>query len=143
MPQDARRPRNLSRRGVLAAGLASGGMLLVPSQAHAQEAEELEPTRATSSFTFDNIFYNQLVTWRNNIGGYVPPGWGDPPTRLYSYGGYVNKPGMHGSGRAIDVASVYFTTSGGSLVKRFDCRYDLRRNVYYASLLHGSGRQTF
>jgi hypothetical protein len=120
MPQDARRPRSLSRRGVLAAGLASGGMLLVPSQAHAQEAEELEPyhtvdpsterdltaaeieadeevisplalgsrssingtrlyyepTRATSSFTFDNTFNNQLVAWRNNIGGYVPSGWG-------------------------------------------------------------------
>jgi hypothetical protein len=173
MTDNAPQSRNVSRRGLLAAGIGgTAGLLLVQPSTNAQEPEQLAPyhavdparerdlsaaqieaglqvvapaalvsrnningtalyyevSRARTSFTFNDTFYSQLVTWRNNIHDEVPDSWGGFPSRVYSYGVYVNKPGMHGSGRAIDIASVYFTTSGGSLVKRFDCRYDQWRN---------------
>lgn len=83
-----------------------------------------EVNRAPIAFTFEDEFFGQLTTWRNRLGSYVPSSWGGDPSRIYSYGAYVNKPGYHGRGRAFDIASVYFTTRRGTLVKRFDCRYD-------------------
>ncbi|HEX6681503.1 MAG TPA: hypothetical protein VF062_01820 [Candidatus Limnocylindrales bacterium] len=159
---------DLSRRGVLAAGVGAAGILLTPSIAHADESLATgddpavphhdvetagapgqldivplamtqrnsingtplyyEPTRARATFTFDQTFYDQLVAWRNQLGTLVPDSWGGPPTRIYSYGAYVNKPGMHGLGRGFDLASVNFTGTDGDFIKGFDCRYDQWRD---------------
>lgn len=88
-----------------------------------------EVNQKQTGFRFEDGFYRQLVTWHDRLGRYVPRSWGGSPTRIYSYGAYVRKPGYHGKGRAFDIASVHFTTSGGTLVKRFDCRYDRWRGT--------------
>lgn len=93
-----------------------------------------EVTGRRTSFQFDEGFYRQLALWRNRIGRYVPRVWGSP-SRIYSFGAYVRKRGYHGKGRAFDIASVYFTTRRGTLVKRFDCRYDRwRRSPHRAEI---------
>jgi hypothetical protein len=87
-----------------------------------------EPSQARNSFTFENNFYNQLVRWTDGLSNLIPASWGGLPTRIYSYGAYVNKPGMHGLGRGFDIASVSFTAPDGTFIKGFDCRYDKWRN---------------
>lgn len=115
------------------------GLRPVPESADAEEALRgrrsvggstlyYEVTGERSRFTFDDGFYRELVVWRDRLGGYVPRVWGGAPSRISSYGAYVNKPGYHGRGRAFDIASVWFTTRRGTLVKRFDCRYDQWRS---------------
>lgn len=86
-----------------------------------------EPTGARTTFTFESTFYDQILAWRDNLSTHVPSSWNGPPTRLDTYGVYVDKPGMHGQGRAIDIARVTFTAADGT-TRNMNCRYDQWRN---------------
>ncbi|NEE03199.1 extensin family protein [Phytoactinopolyspora halotolerans] len=82
-----------------------------------------EPSGNPNSFTFNDTFYNQLSSWKNFIYNNAPDSWGWP-SRIYSYGAYVDKPGMHGSGRAFDIGKIVYKNSSGT-THTISMRYDV------------------
>ncbi|MEU4391666.1 hypothetical protein [Kribbella sp. NPDC023855] len=137
---------NLSRRKLLIAGSAGAAGLILPGRALAAEMPEMapltmisrnylgttgcglyyEPTEKVSSFSFNSTFYNQLNEWRKYMDTNAPSGWGWP-ARIYSYGAYTDKPGMHGEGRAFDIGKIVYLNASG-VPKIISMRYDLWKN---------------
>lgn len=85
-----------------------------------------EPSGSRTSFTFESNFYNQLSGWKEYINDNTPDSWGWA-SRVYSYGAYVNKPGMHGSGRAFDIGRILYLNSSGTR-QWISMRYDVWRD---------------
>ncbi|GAA1696610.1 hypothetical protein GCM10009745_48350 [Kribbella yunnanensis] len=133
----------LSRRRLLkiagAAGLGGAAGLILPGQATAATAALVsrnylgvtscdlyyEPDGKARSFSFESNFYNQLSSWRSYLDSNAPTSWG-APTRVYSYGAYTDKPGMHGAGRAFDIGRIMFENSSGTR-QWVSMRYDVWR----------------
>jgi hypothetical protein len=148
MSESEMKRSTVSRRGLLVAGAAAGAAgaagLLRPSQAFAAEPADVtaaamvtrdyldstgcalyyEPSGNRSSFTFNDTFYGRLGYWRTYIDSNAPTSWG-PPYRIYSYGAYVNKPGMHGEGRAFDIAKIVYRNSSTGTTHTISMRYDI------------------
>jgi hypothetical protein len=79
-------------------------------------------------FSWDPTFYSTMEVWLNSFNAEpMPLG---RFTRIWSDGVYVNKPGYHGSGRAIDLH--YFDTAGTS--RAFNADYGVWRNWTGTSL---------
>lgn len=114
MPEITPTPRR-TRRELLITGttaLAAGtiGWAAVSETAHALTGHNTldssdcklyyEPTGNPVTLQFNDTFYNQLSTWKRWTSYNVPDSWGSP-VEVYSYGAYVNKPGMHGEGLSL------------------------------------------
>lgn len=134
-------PPRPTRRSLLMAGGAvvagAAGWAAVAEPAHALISRSYldssncklyyEPTGNATSLQFNETFYNQLSTWKRWTSYNGPSHW-DYPAEVYSYGAYVNKPGMHGQGRAFDIAQYNIrTTTGGTI--HMSCRYDKWRGT--------------
>jgi hypothetical protein len=154
------RPDGLSRRGLLLIGAAGTAGLVgasgVAGQALAAPAPSdditpmamvtrnylettgcslyYEPSGNPSNFTFDETYYGRLGYWKNFIYTNAPGSWGSP-WRIYSYGAYVNKEGMHGLGRAFDIAKVIYRNTSGTQ-HTISMRYDQWRNSGNAPLYY-------
>jgi hypothetical protein len=86
-----------------------------------------EPTGARTSFQYEPTFYSRMETWHQRWRAWTPYHW-TVPHRIYCYGVYVNKPGMHGEGRAFDLARLLITNRNtGQMFLGFNGRYDLWR----------------
>jgi hypothetical protein len=133
MSEQARNPtrRELLRAGgVLTAGTV--GWAAFGDTAHALTGHSYvdsadcklyyEPTGNPVTLQFNDTFYNQLSTWKRWTSYNVPATWGSP-VEVFSYGAYVDKPGMHGEGRAFDLARYRFKNADG-ITKLLSCRYD-------------------
>lgn len=142
MPGPRRTRRDLLRTGgVLAAGAV--GWSAASGTAHALTGHSTldsadcrfyyEPTGNPVTLQFNDTFYNQLCVWKRWTSYNVPDTWG-APVEAYSYGAYVNKPGMHGEGRAFDLARYNFRNSSGG-VNHLSCRYDQWRGTANESYL--------
>ena len=142
---------NLSRRKLLIAGSAGAAGLILPGRALAAVTPEVgpmamisrnylgttgcslyyEPSSDPDSFTFDSTFYNQLSEWKQYIYNHAPDSWGWP-WRIYSYGAYTDKDGMHGQGRAFDIGKIIYRDSSGSNTT-ISMRYDVWKNYSNAA----------
>jgi hypothetical protein len=83
-------------------------------------------SRAATSFRFNEATYLHAEKALNYYDANSPSSWGKP-MHLWLNGVYVDKPGMHGKGRAIDVAYIYMT-KGGTLTQTFNADYLWWRN---------------
>lgn len=147
--------RLVSRRGVLAAAAAGSTVTLLGSGMSAadppgyhpapdgpvpddgvtalalvtqsevnNEPTYYEPTGARTSFRYEPTFYARMETWHRNWRAWTPHHW-TAPHQIYCYGVYVNKPGMHGEGRAFDLARLRITNRNtGQMFLGFNGRYD-------------------
>ena len=87
-----------------------------------------EDTGAATSFRYEPAFHSRLETWFVRFILRSPNNWVNPQ-RIYSYGAYVNKTGMHGQGRAFDLTRIRVTDENtGSLFDAFNGRYDQWQN---------------
>lgn len=87
-----------------------------------------EGNGAISSFRYEPTFYARMETWHQRFRQWTPYHW-TVPHRIYSYGVYVNKPGMHGEGRAFDLTRLMVTNRNtGTLFVGFNGRYDQWRS---------------
>lgn len=143
---------NLSRRKLLIAGSAGAAGLILPGRALAAEMPAIEPmamvtrnylgvtgcalyyepTGKASSFTFNSTFYNQLAEWRTYMDTNAPTSWGSP-WRIYSYGAYTDKEGMHGQGRAFDIGRILYRNSSTGADSTISMRYDVWKNYSNAA----------
>jgi hypothetical protein len=82
-----------------------------------------EGNKKPTSFTFEKKFHGLCDSWIGGWSSSTPATWAKPG-ELWSNGVYVNKPGMHGKGRAIDIARIY-TQVNGKRTQVFDSRYDI------------------
>ncbi|WP_152364582.1 hypothetical protein [Microlunatus speluncae] len=136
MPESTPTPRRTRRELLLTGGaaLAAGtiGWAAGGDTAHALTGHSTldspdckfyyEPTGNPVTLQFNDTFYNQLSTWKRWTSYNVPESWG-APVEVFSYGAYVNKPGMHGQGRAFDLGRYRFRNAEG-ITKLMSCRYD-------------------
>jgi hypothetical protein len=76
---------------------------------------------AATTFAYNATTYRQAEAALSHYYAHTPGGW-LKPMHLWLNGTYVNKPGMHGKGRAIDVAYVYMTVSG-TVTQTFNADY--------------------
>ncbi|QIX53910.1 extensin family protein [Rhodococcus sp. DMU1] len=81
-----------------------------------------EREKAPRSWEYDPGFYSRLETWLEFWDANTPTSWSSP-RQLWGYGAYVNKPGYHGSGRAVDISRI-FVIKDGTLAERFNGRTD-------------------
>jgi hypothetical protein len=83
-----------------------------------------EVTGNLSSFRYEPAFYDRMEIWHRAWRAWTPYHW-TAPHELYCYGVYVNKPGMHGQGRAFDLARMRITNRNtGVKFTAFNGRYD-------------------
>ncbi len=145
----------LSRRGLLASGVAAGVSLaagLPASPAHAVEFDRhneiwgqltyYTPTGQQLGFDYEPNFYNELEVWLGRWYFGTPSNW-VTPIQVWSYGAGGNKPGLHGLGRAIDISHLYTAdsnTTGGTIVG-FTGRYDIWRG--YGSTALATARRRY
>lgn len=59
-----------------------------------------------ATFSSTNELYLTLVRFKRDLDAYTRPAGYGPITRIASAGGYVNKPGRHGEGRAFDIDQI-------------------------------------
>jgi hypothetical protein len=131
---------SMSRRSILAAGVAGSAAVLLGT-GHASAASLVshneinsQPTfyevnGAATSFRYEPGFYSRLETWHVHWRNWTPAHW-TAPHKIYSYGAYVDKPGMHGEGRAFDLARMLITNRDtGAMFTAFNGRYDQWRNL--------------
>lgn len=83
-----------------------------------------EVNGARTSFRYEPGFYSRMEAWHQRWRAWTPYHW-TAPHRIYCYGVYVNKPGMHGEGRAFDLARLQITNRNtGGMFLGFNGRYD-------------------
>jgi hypothetical protein len=76
---------------------------------------------------YDTAFYARLETWAGYFVNHTPSHW-LTPLGFWGYGAYVNKPGQHGLGRALDLSRIYVTQYGASSLA-CSARYDQWRGT--------------
>jgi hypothetical protein len=132
----------LKRSAVVVGGVAAaagGGVVLAPSASAALTTHNeisgqklhyyngsVNNSRAATSFRFNETTYLQAEKALDYYDANNPASW-KKPMHLWLDGVYVNKPGKHGQGRAIDVSYIY-TTINGSLSQVFNADYTWWRN---------------
>ena len=129
-----------SRRRVL--GAAAGGIALgatgalagvTPALAHGDiqmystvggQRTVYEGNGALTSFGYRPSFHTRCNTWMNFWNNNTPSGFATP-FRVWSYGVHTDHrvTEAHNNGRGFDLTRIYVTSSG-SLVRRFNGRYD-------------------
>jgi hypothetical protein len=145
--EDGQPARVMSRRsmlgmtagtlGGLGAAMGAGVALAPPAAAltaHNEMAGQklhyyngsVDNSRAATSFSFNETTYLHAENALNYYYSNTPGSW-LKPMHLWLDGVYVNKPGMHGLGRAIDVSYIYMTLSG-SLSQTFNADWSWWRN---------------
>ncbi len=130
----------LSRRrmlGIVTGGIAAGavGAAVSAPQASAHgtitsystvwsQRTVYEASGALSSFGYNPSFHGRCDTWLQFWGSNTPSGFATP-FRVWSYGVHADHrvSEAHNNGRGFDLTRIY-VTSGGSLVRRFNGRYD-------------------
>lgn len=76
------------------------------------------------SFRSDPAFYRRMEAWLEYWYANTPVTW-LRPLQVWSYGAYVNKPGMHGQGRAFDLTRIYASSVDGARKLVFDGRHNV------------------
>jgi peptidoglycan hydrolase-like protein with peptidoglycan-binding domain len=146
-PHSHGRRRTLSRRSMLktTAGalggigaLGAAGVALAPAASALTGHNEIsgqklhyyngsvDNNRAATTFQFNETTYLQAERALEFYYSNSPGSW-LKPMHLWLDGVYVDKPGMHGSGRAIDVSYIYMTVSG-SISQTFNADWYWWRN---------------
>jgi hypothetical protein len=134
----------MTRRGALGlAGAGAAGIIIATTLGEA-EAATLEshntvgsPGQPTfthnlgtdamtpSTFRWNPTFYSRVQAWHAFWRANTPDHW-TVPHRIGLNGVYVNKPGMHGEGRAMDISRIDYTnTQLGRVVRGFDGRHNV------------------
>lgn len=125
-----RRAMGLAATGAMAGGAAlvlgpAGTASAVTLESHSELWDQrtyYESTGRAMSFPYDPQFYRQCETWLTFFYSHTPNAW-LLPFEVWCDGVYVDKPGMHGQGRAFDLTRIYVNWSGDRL-KSVDADFD-------------------